>query len=688
MKIVEVRKNKINKNATSRKKKQKAVWRQSNHALTITIVMLVLAVFLVYANSLGNSFVFDDKGIILDNRLLRSLSNLPQLLVASYRPIRDVTHALDFALWGENAAGFHVTNIIIHAANTVLVFLLVRRVIGELLPAALAAMIFAMHPIQTDAVTYISGRRDILFTLFYLASFTVYLRYRKSRSIPSFALFIFLWGLSLMSKEMAVTLPLLIFLWNYCDGWDETTGNWWKRSFQSIRSALRRDKWFYLPLMMVLPAYIWYQAFIKGGSMLARDGFKYWGGSFYTNMLLSLRVHAWYLKQLVWPTPTVQYKGSFDISTTLLDWRVLLSLILVGAVLLAGFLVLGRNKLMAFAILSYFVLLLPVSQIIPHHELLADHYLYLPMMSFALLVVLVVQKIAARNKITRQIAYGTAAVLILVLAAMTVSRNPVWKDDLTLWQTNFKEVPNSVRAASSLAKAYANVNPGRSAELYKRCIEIDPSYSPAYYSLAVLSKRLSAKMNVKDAQEYYREIEQLIQIGLALPDAKAVYPGSEDPRQFRAQLTTALALTKWNLGEIEKGEQLLLQAINIFPRYPSPYTLLAAYYHETNPDKALAVLQQMVGAFSTDYQPLEQISTLLIEYKRYDEAVPYLEKLLTLAPQDCYANYQLSRVYAAKGECAIARAYLLAAQSAAFNAEQQKEVQLAQSEIEQACTGG
>ncbi len=686
MKIAEVRKNKINKNATP--KKQKAIWSRQNSALTLATVMLAFAVFLVYANSLGNAFVFDDRVIILDNRLLRSLSNVPKLLVASYRPIRDLTHALDFAVWGENAAGFHLTNIIIHVANTLLVLVLVRRFTGELLPGVLAAIIFAVHPIQTDAVTYISGRRDILFTLFYLASFIVYLNHRKSRSLTTFVLFIFLWGLSLMSKEMAVTLPLFIFLWNYCDGWGDTAGSWWRRSLQTIRNALRRDQWFYLPLLLMVPAYIWYQAFVKGGSMLARDGFKYWGGSFYTNMLLSLRVQAWYLKQLVLPTPIVQYKGSFDMSTTLFDWRVLLSIILVGAVLLAGFWALGRDKLMAFAILSYFVLLLPVSQLIPHHELLADHYLYLPMMSFALLFALVVQKIAARDQRAKQIAYGTAAVVVLVLAFMTISRNQVWKDDLTLWQTNYEEVPNSIRAASSLAKAYSNVNPGKAAELYKRCIEIDPSYSPAYYSLAVLSKRLSANLNIREVQEHYREVEQLIQVGLALPDAKAVSPGSEDPRQFRAQLTTALALTKWNQGDIEKGEQLLREAINIYPRYPSPYTLLAGYYRDSNPDKAVAVLQQMVGAFSTDYPPLEQMSALLIEYKRYDEAALYLEKLLALVPQDCYANYQLSRVYAAKGECGKARVYLVAAQAAAFNAEQQKGVQLAQSEIEQTCAGG
>jgi tetratricopeptide (TPR) repeat protein len=687
MKTVEVRKTKKTKDAAIRTPKRKPGLHRQNLKLYLTMGALVFVVFLVYANSLNNDFVFDDKVIILENKLLRSLSNIPHLLVASYRPFRDITHALDFAVWGENPFGFHLTNILIHAANTVLVLLLVRRFTGELLTAGLAAIIFALHPIQTDAVTYISGRRDILFTLFYLASFYVYLNYRKSRSLISFVLFILLWGFSLMSKEMAVTLPLFIFLWNFCNGWSETIGSWWKRLLKTTGGALNRDKWFYLPMVLALPAYIWYQTVFKGGSILAREGFKYWGGSFYTNTLLSLRVQAWYLKQLIWPTPIVQYKDAFDVSTTIWDWRVLLSILLLSAVLVAGFWALGRHKLIAFAIFSYFVLLLPVSQIIPHHELLADHYLYLPMLSFALLAALIVQKIAATDEMVKRVAYGTAVLLLIALALTTISRNRVWKDDLTLWQANYSEVPNSIRSVSSLAKAYTNVNPGKAEELYKQCILIDPGYSPAYYSLAVLSEKMTANTTKREASEYYREIEQLIQYGLSLPDAKIASRNTHDPRLFRAQLTTALALIRRNENEVDKALNLLWEAIKIDPYYPSPYTMLATYYRDNNPDKAVEVLQYMVAAFPTSYQPLEQISSLLIRYKRYDEAIQNLEKMLAMIPGDCNANQQLSRVYAAKGECGKARTYLSAARAAASGASQQKDVQDAQSEIEQACAG-
>jgi tetratricopeptide (TPR) repeat protein len=688
MRTIEVRKSKKQKSAATGKAKRKLNLHRQNLELYMTMAALVLIVFAVYANSLSNDFVFDDKVVILENRLLRSLANIPHLLVASYRPFRDISHALDFAVWGENPFGFHLTNIIIHAANSLLVLLLVRRFTGELLLAALAAIIFAVHPIQTDAVTYISGRRDILFALFYLASFHIYLNHRKNRSLLSFALFIGLWGCSLLSKEMAVSLPLFIFVWSFCNGWEETTGIWWRRLLKTTGSALNRDKWFYLPLVVALPAYIWYQTVFKGGSILAREGLKYWGGSFYTNALLSLRVQAWYLKQLILPTPIVQYKDAFDISTSLADWRVLLAILLLGALLCAGFWALGRHKLIAFAIFSYFVLLLPVSQIIPHHELLADHYLYLPMMSFALLAALVVGKIAATDETVKRVAYGTAAILLMVLAALTFGRNQVWKDDLTLWQTNYKEVPKSIRAASSLAKAYTNANPAKAEELYKQCIELDPSYSPAYYSLAVLSEKQATNPNKREAQERLHETELIIQSGLALPDPTLASMSKQDPKQFRAQLTTALALIRRNEGDVDKALQLLWEAIKIDPYFAAPYTMLATYYRDSNPDKAVEVLQYMVAAFPTSYQPLEQLSSVLIRHKRFDEAVPHLEKMLTMVPGDFYASHQLGRVYAARGDCGRARGLLSAAQAGTVNASHQKEIQEAQSEIEQLCAGG
>ncbi len=450
----------------------------SEHGELIVCVALVIVVFLCFANALRNDFVFDDIYLVSVNNQIRSL-NLP-LLLSSYRPIRDISYAIDFALWGENPFGFHLTSILIHAANVLLVFALIRSLTKDLVSATLTALIFAVHPIQTDAVTYISGRRDVLFTFFYLLAFQSYLTYYRNRwsakAVACFILFLLLWMLSLLSKEMAVSLPILIFVWHFCDAWEERTGSLWRRVWQTTKRTFNREKWFWMLISLAGIAFTVYWVVIKRASHRVGLGtFEYWGGSFYLNMLTVIRVHAWYLKQLVYPTPIAQYLGAFEISESLLDWRFLVSLVVVGGALCYGFLQLNRDKLMAFAIFSYFVFLLPVSQLIPHHELLADHYLYLSVMSFGLFVSLLIKRIGSSGVISPKALYLLAGVAVLILAVMTIIQNRTWKDERTLWSYNYHAVPNSPRAAFNLGNAYQETEPQKAEELFKRALALKPT---------------------------------------------------------------------------------------------------------------------------------------------------------------------------------------------------------------------
>ena len=444
--------------------------------LTISFCLIVI-VFLCFANSLGNDFVFDDIYLVVQNKYIRS----PDLsiILSTYRPLRDLSYALDLRIWGEGPFGFHLTNIIIHSANVLLVFTLIRRLSDDVVSATLAALIFAVHPMQTDAVTYISGRRDLLFSFFYLLAFHTYITYYRSRksvqAAAYFSLFLILWALSLMSKEMAASLPLVIFVWHYCDVW-EPGPSWWRQVATTTWRTFIKDKWFWLLLFVGGLVFTGYWVFIKQASRKARWGeIDYWGGSLLNNFLTVVRVHAWFLKQLVYPTPIAQYLGAFEPSQTIFDWSFALSLVVVVGVLIYGFVSLNRDRLMAFAIFSYFVLLLPVSQIIPHHELLADHYLYLPMMSFGLFVALLVRRIKHSSKTAGKVAYVITGVAIVIFAVITVVQNRVWKNERTLWAANYKAVPNSPRAAMNLGNTYQDTDLDKAAEYYKRALGLNPT---------------------------------------------------------------------------------------------------------------------------------------------------------------------------------------------------------------------
>ena len=481
----------------------------SAHGDLIVCLSLVAVVFLCFANALRNEFVFDDIYLVSVNKQIRSL-NLP-LLLSSYRPIRDISYAIDLALWGQNPFGFHLSNILLHTANVLLVFALVRRLTKDRIAATLTALIFAVHPIQTDAVTYISGRRDVLFTLFYLLAFHSYLTYYRSRwsakAVVCFVLFLLLWMLSLLSKEMAASLPILIFVWHFCDSWDAGTGSLGRRVWQTFKKTISRDKWLWILLSIAGIAFTAYWVFIKKASHRVQLGkFEYWGGSFYLNMLTVVRVHAWYLKQLVFPTPIAQYLGAFEISESAFDWRFLVSLVIVAGILCYGFLQLNRDKLMAFAIISYFVFLLPVSQLIPHHELLADHYLYLPIMSFGLVLSLLAKRIGSRGVISSKALYFLAGVVVVIFALMTIAQNKTWKDERTLWAYNYKAVPNSSRAALNLGNTYQYTDPQRAEELFKRALALRPTpviERTLYDRLAVI---LINERKVDEAEYYVSEV--------------------------------------------------------------------------------------------------------------------------------------------------------------------------------------
>jgi protein O-mannosyl-transferase len=633
------RKGKPKARTATQKPKRKLIWRWEQGSV-LAAAMLAAIVFACYANSLGNGFVFDDEFLVPAYSRAWSFSHLVQTLLDSYRPVRNASYAIDFFIWGGRPFGFHLTNVLIHAANAVLVFFLIRRFAVKARTAFLAALIFAVHPIQTDSVSYVSGRRDILFALFYLAAFHAYLSYRASRSRTFFALFLGFWALSLMSKEMAVSLPLVIFIWNFCELWGEGNGSWLARSFQAAKRAFGKDKWLYALLAAASLGFGFYVIFfLRASGRAGGAGLEYWGGSLYATVLTVIRVHMWYFKQLIYPTPIAQYFGAFDISTSLLDWRVLVALAVVGTVLAAGGAFLKKNRLMAFAVFSYFAALAPVSQIVPHHELLADHYLYLPIMSFSLLAALVVSALAQRGKQPRQIAYSVAGIFVVVFAVLTAARNRDWKDELSVWEANYKAAPNSPRASYNLGGLYMTKNPQKSEALLKESIASDPNFEPAYLALA--------KLYV--AQKRIPEAESLIQQGLALIGSETRSFVLRNPSLLRSQFRTTLAAAKWEEGDHEATEQLLREAVGLYPWNLSPYDALANLYHSQDRKKEEDVLRQALGANPSAYDVRARLAALAIESKRYDEALSGLREMLDLRPTE--------------SACEKARPYLAAVKS-------------------------
>ncbi len=633
-----------------------------NRNLYYAAAALLIVVAAVFANSLANDFVFDDRDLIVNLIKIGAYDN-PLRLLGGYRPLRTLSYAFDYAVWGEQPFGFHLTNIVLHAISSMLAFFVLRRITGAWIGALLGALIFAVHPMQTDSVTYISGRRDVLFGLFYLAAFLSYLRYTEKRTLLRVALFLGFWALSLLSKEMAVSLPAFIFVWNFCRGWSEQTGSWLARTMKAARQSLVKDRWFYLALIAATLAYVWYMILQKGASQrIDDDGFTYYGDSFFATMLTMVRVHAWYLKQLVVPTPVAQYYKVFDLSRSLADWRVWVSLAVVGGVLVCGFRLLKNRWRMAFAILAYFVLLLPVSQIVPHHELLADHYLYLPLLCFGLLVALAVEELVQRSVPIKRAAYATVILAVVVFSLLTVTRNRVWRDGFTLWQDNYQHFPQSPRAAYNLAGEYMGRNLRRAEELYTQTVELDPTLDLAYTKLSQLYL----------SQNRVREAEELIAKGLTLSDSDIRRQSGRRVSRFRSELLTAMAAVRLQQNNQEEQERLLMEAVALYPRNRVAYAMLADSYRSTDPAKRMEILKEALDANPKAFEFAQGIATKLLDQREYEEAHPYLQRVVDIRPRDYFANLELGRNYRRRGDCQASKYHLEIALTVAQNADDAK----------------
>ncbi len=363
------------------------------------LVALAIAA-LSYSNSLQNQYAFDDLHLIAESSTITGIENIPRLLLsgklsAYYRPLRTISYTLDYTLnkkfwyrfanqqWTDRGLvpfGYHISNIFYHGIVALLVYLVIFALTSSARTAFIGASLFALHPVHTDSVTYISGRRDILFTLFYLAGFYCFLRYRQGRHWLFIVAAFCMYALSVGSKEMGVTLPMLFLAYDLVQHFSrhatDPASGYGASLLLSLKKSIRQGYFLYPITFLGALGFCYYKVFVKSPSLQN----SYYGDSALATFLTVTRILVHYLKLLVYPIRlNADYSyNAFPLSASLFDPSFLVALILLLVIGFAAVKLLVSNKLAAFGIAWFFITLLPVCHIIPHHELLAEHYLYLP----------------------------------------------------------------------------------------------------------------------------------------------------------------------------------------------------------------------------------------------------------------------------------------------------------------------
>ncbi|MCU0372945.1 MAG: hypothetical protein MUE56_06845 [Ignavibacteria bacterium] len=306
----------------------------------ILYIILAVVSFGIYANSLDNEFVFDDESVIVGYAPLQELSSIPRFFTAEegfhqvigryYRPVVSTTYALDYAIWELKPSGFHLTNIIIHTIATLLLFSILLTLFRDyeygVISSFSGALIFAVHPIHTEAVSWVSGRTDSLVTLFIFLSFLFYIKYRDGENGNRYLILsLITYCFALLSKEMAVTFPVIIFLFDFI---------YRKKDFEWIKKNL--------------PGYIYYIGltilFILIRFYLLRDivdrtnYFYFHGKDFTTVFYTMIQTIPVYFRLLFVPVNLLyHYNGVLPDSSSITDMRTLLSLIFLVILIFTAF---------------------------------------------------------------------------------------------------------------------------------------------------------------------------------------------------------------------------------------------------------------------------------------------------------------------------------------------------------------
>lgn len=441
------------------------------------VVLFALSTVL-YLKTAGFEFLpsWDDGEYVLDNARVHGL-NLENLRLiftsayfSNYAPLHLLSYAIDFSIWGPSPKGFHITNIVVHAVNSALVFLLVKRVTGEGFASFAAAALFAVHPLNVENAAWVSERKTLLAAAFSFGSILAYISFRTSGRPGLYGASLLLFVLALLSKPLAVVLPLTLVAYELF-----------------LKKEIRAVKWsvpfFVLAFALSVVAF---KAHADAASIesqtLSADVLL---GTVYPTML---PVYWEYVRLIIWPSAQ---SGFYDATLrfSFLEPAVLASLVAWAAVFAA---VLWKGTGQArFWFLWFWTWLLPVSNIIPLPVYYADRYMYMPAIGLFVLFGLLLAR-AGRRAGLKWPAVVAASVVIAFAGAAFV-RMDVWKDELSFWEDTARKSPGQDKAQLNLGYAYEMKGRFDEAEsAYLRALAIYPSQEAASNLEMVRMKKAAA----------------------------------------------------------------------------------------------------------------------------------------------------------------------------------------------------
>ena len=631
--------------------------RKSLPQIAGSILLLAIANWVAYSNSFSGEMIFDDKPAIMDNPSIRSLS-LTEVLSPPHngapveaRPLLNLSFALNYAIGGLSVRGYHVVNLAIHVIAGAALFGIVRRTLS--LPSfsgrfqssavgiALAtSLIWTLHPLQTESVTYISQRAESLMGQFYLL--TLYCSIRSAtaeRPVPWSLAAIASCAAGMASKEVMVSAPLMVVLYDRVF------------LFPSFAAALKCRKRLYSGL-----AASWLLLVALVVPSATRSGSAGWGEGISTwHYLLTQAAAVWrYLWLCVWPHQLV-----LDYGTEVVRNPIQVLPQMVGICLLLGASVWSWRWFPWIGLLAtwFVATLAPTSSVVPIvTQTMAEHRMYLPLAPLVILFTLIAFLAAKRyldpRSATRGFAFVIAAIA-LGLAARTHVRNQDYESHYSIWGANLRHWPQNNRPRLGIAERLMQDGQVQAAiEVYSESLKWQPNDPDIYNARGVAWQRIgqfepavrdhtAAIERKPDEMAYNNRARAYRQLG-NYPQALADYTAALGIKPDFAEAYYARGLVHRLTGQLAAARSDLKRALELNPSMPEAHHDLAVLDQtESRWDAALEGYSRAARLAPENPLPWINRGVLLQQLGRYESALPDYDRALALDPRD--AQTLLSR---------------------------------------------
>ncbi|MCU0856794.1 MAG: tetratricopeptide repeat protein [Pontiellaceae bacterium] len=504
-------------------------------------LLLVLLVWAVFGQTVGFDFInCDDNVFVYQNPLVMNglrADSVRQVLTSIrdtfYYPLTVLSFMIDAEIYGMNPSGFHLSNLLLHTGSVLLLFWFLVRLTGSFWKSAAVASLFAIHPLQVEAVAWVTGRKDVLSGVFFMLTLHAYLSYVRQNafSLIRYSAVFLLFFAGLMAKPMLVTLPAVLLL---LDGWP-------LKRFESHGRRVILEK---APLFFLSAVFVWISlsatTTIKDGTSVVQPMLSWRIG----NALISCAV---YLRQAVLPFGLGMPYPKYEIHAALLIRCIVLLL------LLSGSLVYFRKRRPALWVgwLWFLGMLVPVIGIVRFLGVArADRFVYLPCIGLFMVFVWGAGQLPLDHRYKK----GLAGLFIILFALVAHRQTGYWRNNLTLWSRSLSATGESTMAYINLGAAFVDVKEIESAEIcFRKALKLDPEDQEALYNLGWL--RIKSN-RLDEGIPYLKRVIEL------------------NPERFDAHLTLGAAYIA--KGDIDAGASLTRRALELRPGDPGALKNLEA----------------------------------------------------------------------------------------------------------------